>query len=318
MRALIVDGQNNHDIWPKTTAMMRRYLEETGLFTVDVARTAAVWQGEPCQDDGGATAERRRRLLEAYPVPGWKPEPVSVMPLADPDFKPDFAAYDVVVSNLGMGTAPWPRETELAFERFVAGGGGFVPVHAANNAFPHWLEYNRMCGLGGWAGRDEGWGPRLYLEDDGRVVRDPSPGAAGSHGHESEFLVTMRNLAHPVARGMPAAWMHAMDELYERLRGPAEGLDILATAFADVEGNACYWAPLKGSGKHEPMAMSRDYGEGRVFHTVLGHFDYSMECVGFITLLQRGAEWAARGTVSQALPQDFPTKDCASVRPWKD
>ena len=40
LRALIVDGQNNHGIWPKTTKMMKKYLEQTGLFTVDVATTA--------------------------------------------------------------------------------------------------------------------------------------------------------------------------------------------------------------------------------------------------------------------------------------
>src|SRR5262245_32564327 len=41
MRALIIEGQNNHGVWPKTSQMMKHYLEETGLFTVDIARTAA-------------------------------------------------------------------------------------------------------------------------------------------------------------------------------------------------------------------------------------------------------------------------------------
>ena len=43
LKALIVDGQNNHLVWPKSTIMMQRYLEETGLFEVDVARTHYVW-----------------------------------------------------------------------------------------------------------------------------------------------------------------------------------------------------------------------------------------------------------------------------------
>jgi len=38
-KALIVDGQNNHKVWPKSTVMMKQYLEATGLFQVDVART---------------------------------------------------------------------------------------------------------------------------------------------------------------------------------------------------------------------------------------------------------------------------------------
>ena len=39
LKALIIDGQNNHSAWPKTTAMMKKYLEKSGRFTVDVERT---------------------------------------------------------------------------------------------------------------------------------------------------------------------------------------------------------------------------------------------------------------------------------------
>jgi hypothetical protein len=40
-----------------------------------------------------------------------------------------------------------------------------------------------------------------------------------------------------------------------------------------------------------------------------------MECVGFITTLQRGTEWAATGKVTLTdVPEDFPTADKVSVR----
>ena len=45
IKALIVDGQNNHAAWPKTTIIMRDYLKETGLFEVDIARTKFTWNG---------------------------------------------------------------------------------------------------------------------------------------------------------------------------------------------------------------------------------------------------------------------------------
>jgi hypothetical protein len=51
-----------------------------------------------------------------------------------------------------------------------------------------------------------------------------------------------------------------------------------------------------------------------VFHTVLGHADYSIKCVGFITTLQRGTEWAATGEVTIPVPSDFPTKNEARSR----
>ena len=46
MKALIVDGQNNHEVWPKSTIMMKHYLEESGLFEVEVARTHYLWKSE--------------------------------------------------------------------------------------------------------------------------------------------------------------------------------------------------------------------------------------------------------------------------------
>ena len=38
IKALIVDGQNNH-AWQETTPVLKKLLEETGLFEVDVATT---------------------------------------------------------------------------------------------------------------------------------------------------------------------------------------------------------------------------------------------------------------------------------------
>jgi len=62
--------------------------------------------------------------------------------------------------------------------------------------------------------------------------------------------------------------------------------------------------------------MTIHYGKGRVFHTPMGHGNDSQECVGFITTLQRGAEWAATGTVDVAVPTDFPTANTTSSRPF--
>ena len=69
----------------------------------------------------------------------------------------------MVVSN--YNGKRWPAETESDFAAYVTGGGGFVAVHAANNAFPDWPEFNRMIGLGGWEGRNEKWGPYLYFNE---------------------------------------------------------------------------------------------------------------------------------------------------------
>ncbi len=293
LKALIIDGQNNHSVWPKGTMMMKSYLEATGLFAVSVERTAFTWQGAD--------------LIGKYPLPSGAKTTALPEPKPDPNFKPAFSNYDVVISNFGWRAAPWPEETRRGLEAYVRGGGGLVIVHAANNSFGDWLEFNRMIGLGGWGDRDERSGPYVYHNSDGKLIRDTTPGKAGSHGPQHEFLITIRDTSHPITRGMPAQWLHAKDELYDRLRGPAENLQVLASTFSD--------AAQKGTGRHEPMMMTIDYGKGRAFHTPMGHAEDALECVGFIVTFQRGTEWAATGKVTKSgLPADFPTATKASRR----
>lgn len=293
MKALIIDGQNNHSAWPKTTFMMKKYLEDTKLFEVDIARTKYTWRGG--------------KLVEQFPLEGVKTEE---FPKArtDPDFRPDFSKYDVVVSNFGFGAAPWPKETQEAFTSYIRGGGGLVVVHAADNSFGDWDEYNKMIGIGGWGGRNEKSGPYIYLGEDGKVIRDDSPGNGGHHGSQHPFSIVVRDTEHPITKGMPREWLHAKDELYDKLRGPGVNMQILATAYASPE--------FGGSGRHEPMLMTITYGEGRIFHTPMGHADYSQECVGFIATLQRGTEWAATGKVTVPLPDDFPAAEKESSRKY--
>lgn len=291
MKALIIDGQNNHPTWPKTTVMMRSYLEQTGMFEVDIARTKFTWQG--------------KNLLERYALPGV--DTVNLRkPKADPDYAPDFAAYDVVLSNFGNSAAPWPEATKAAFEAYVSGGGGLIVVHAADNSFGDWPAFNEMIGVGGWGGRNVSAGPRVFFDEDGKLVRDTGRGPTGSHGPQHEFVVDIREPEHPITRGMPSAWLHAKDELYSSLRGPAQNMTVLASAYASPS--------MRGTGRHEPVMMVISHGKGRIFHSTLGHADYSMEGVGFIVSLQRGAEWAATGKVTQPIPDDFPTEAQATKR----
>lgn len=258
IKVLIIDGQNNHDNWVQTSPLMKGYLEETGLFEVDINSTA--------------------------------PEGQSV-----DQFAPAFSNYNVVLLN--YNGADWSTATEKAFEKFVADGGGVVSIHAADNSFPKWAAYNKMIGLGGWGNRTEKDGPYVYYNDQGKLVRDETAGAGGSHGKFHAFKIKTRN-QHPITKGLPEIWMHSADELYDRMRGPAENMEVLATAYSAKEQN--------GTGRDEPMMMVLKYGKGRIFHTTLGHGNESQQCVGFITYLQRGTEWVATGKVTQKAPADFP------------
>lgn len=290
IKVLIVDGQNNHGVWPKSTIMMKQYLEETGLFTVDIERTQYLWKGE------GEKA--------FLPLANTGASAFLKQPKTDPDFCPKFSKYDVVVSNFGWKAASWSEKTQKAFDKFVKKGGGFIAVHAANNSFPKWLNYNKMIGLGGWGGRNEKDGPYVYYNNQGKLITDTSKGNGGTHGKKHEFPITIREENHPITKGMPKVWLTTVDECYAKLRGPAENMTILATG-KDQNKNA-------PTDRHEPIFIVTNYGKGRVFNTILGHDAVSFQSVGFITSFTRAAEWVARGKVTQEIPSNFPNADKSS------
>lgn len=295
LKALIVDGQNKyHGHWPKTTQMMKQYLEETDRFTVDIERTKYLLQGE---------------LAKEFPLDDGKDYEFLDVGKTDPDFAPTWSDYDLVIVNQGFGAAQWPEDTKTAFEKYMAQGGGLVVVHAADNCFPQWKEYNLMTGLGGWGNRSEKDGPYVYYDQEGQLVRDDAPGSGGDHGPQHAYEIVVR-AEHPITDGLPSSWRHAKDELYQKLRGPAENMTVLATAWADKQ--------YKGTQRHEPLIMTVDYKKGRTFHLALGHADVAFECVGFITVFKRGCEWAATGDVTLTqIPDDFPGTEVPSRRKFE-
>ena len=260
VRVLIVDGQNNHN-WKGTTPILKDVLTKSGRFAVEVATTPA--NGQPKE--------------------AWS------------SFRPKFADYGAVLSNYNGES--WPEPVQRDLEDYVAKGGGLVIVHAANNSFPEWTEFNKMIGLG-W--RDAKFGDRLTVDDKGQAVRTPKgEGPGAGHGAQHEFTVIVREREHPVMQGLPVEWLHTKDELYHGQRGPAASMNVLATAFAAKQTG--------GTDAHEPMVWWIPYGKGKVFTTVMGHAEYSMQCVGFQAIVNRGTEWAATGKVTIPVPAQFPT-----------
>ncbi|MEJ6601771.1 MAG: ThuA domain-containing protein [Verrucomicrobiia bacterium] len=292
IKVMLLTGQSNkYHNWQGSSAAIRQHLEVAGIFQVDTVVAPAL---------GGDFSS----------------------------FAPNWSDYQAVV--LDYDGEEWPESAKASFVKYVKNGGGLVTVHGTNNSFAYWPEFLAMTGVGGWGGRNlydpilspddpsratnrnETWGPRVYWEC-GEMVHDDSPGGA-THPPRHDFLVTVRDYDHPVTRDLPEVWLHANDEVYANLRGPAKNISILATGFADPT--------LKNASPHnEPIIFTIGYGKGRILQNTMGHVGAkedatvpSVQSVGFIVTLQRGVEWAATGEVTQSVPGDFPTAYHTSLR----
>ncbi len=302
IKVLIVDGQNNHQ-WATTTPLLKRILEESGRFAVEVSTTPAGKPPAPRMAKDATPAQKAAHPENLKKHAAAEAEHAAKSPALWAKWHPKFSNYAVVISN--YNGERWPEAVRNAFVAYVRGGGGFVSYHAANNAFPEWPEYNEMIGVGGWGQRDEKSGPYLRLRD-GKWIHDLTAGRGGSHGPQLEFVVVAQEPGHPILRGLPAKWMHAKDELYESLRGPAKNVSVLAAAYCER------------TKEHEPMLMAIPYGQGRVFHTALGHAVDAINGLGFQLTLLRGTEWAATGRVTAPAPKpDALPADRAALRPVK-
>ncbi len=179
------------------------------------------------------------------------------------------STYDVIFVDYN-GPA-WSDAAKNNFVGAIRGGTGLCILHAADNAFDGWQEYEEMCAL-------------CWREGT-------------AHGRYHTFDITITNPDHPITRGLPPVIKDHPDELYHRLvhmhNAPYE---TIATAFSSEESG--------GTGQDEPALLVKTYGAGRVFHCILGHvwpggvMD-TFENPDFQRLLRRGCEWAATGEVQE-------------------
>jgi len=266
INVLIIGGQNNHD-WSKSTPHFEKILD---------------------------AAEGIESTVNNAPV---KDSPQSDWDV----WRPDFSQYDCVL--LDYNGDMWPEEVKTSFIDYVQGGGSVIVIHAANNSFGGWTEFEEMVGLL-WRGTNFGYS--LYIDDDGNLVREePNEGRGMGHGGQYDWIMTTRDLEHPITEGMPVNWFHVKDELYHGQRGPAKDINILITAYSDpAEGR-------NGTGKHEPMVWWVPYGEGVCLTNLMGHVGSldPLDCVGFKTVLIRSVEWLAKGECATPIPDNFPTNE---------
>jgi type 1 glutamine amidotransferase len=174
----------------------------------------------------------------------------------------DMDQYDVLLSNWNSwpeNELRWPAAAEEGLLKFVRGGGGLLFFHSGTTAFYSWPAFKEIS-TSAWI-LDSTW-----------------------HGPVSQVKVTPLNDEHPVTRGLSEFYI--TDELWIDAE-KNESFEVLGVA-ANTE---------EDSGE-QPAIFVKSYGQGRIFHTILGHDERALENPGFQSLIIRAAEWAPTGQVS--------------------
>jgi uncharacterized protein len=269
LQVLIITGSHQVHDWPNTTAILKKTLEGTGRFDVTVTEDPATYL-TPANLKRFQVLMLHYRETRAGAVQRW--------PVLDQNYAPtgEFKEYPGKPGR-------WPAAAEQALLNAVSSGTGLVVIHYATSAFDtpaevNWPEYETLVG-GGWR-QSKGF---------------------GGHGAQVQFKVKITNHDHPITKGFPAEFLHTKDELWHNSL-VLEGDTVLATAFDDTVGGLRPTA----TNKDEPDIWVRQYGKGRVYTNLLSHGPDQMRLSpGYLSLIQRGTEWAATGKVTIPLPKNF-------------
>jgi hypothetical protein len=184
---------------------------------------------------------------------------------------PALQKYDLIIVNADR------RDPEFKFTKaqqeallaFVRAGHGYVSIHGADNAAPDWLpEWRDMLG-----------GIFSHIgQPDGKV-------------RKGTYTIKIADTSHSITRGL--ADFELKDELYYNMQ-MQPGVEPLATT--EYDGGT--W----------PVAWTRTFGQGRVFHTPLGHRDFGPEKEdplrnpNLTKLVIQGVDWVAGGALQRRAP----------------
>lgn len=176
---------------------------------------------------------------------------------------PAFSTYDILIvpsDRRDPDSKLSPRRQEAIFS-FVKSGRGYVSIHGGDNAAADWLpEWREM--LGG-----------IFSHQ----------GLPDGKTRKGSYTVKIVDRDHPVAQGLDD--FNIKDELYYQIQMQPDVKPIATVRYQDKD-----W----------PVAWTREYGSGRVFHTPLGHQgwkdpqkDDPLRDPNLARLIVQGVDWTA-------------------------
>ncbi len=150
---------------------------------------------------------------------------------------------------------------EIAFERYIQAGGGYVGVHAAADTEYDWGWYGRLAG---------GW----FLDHPG--INDSSPNV-------QEGVFNVVDSTHIATKHLTNPWKHT-DEFYSYKKLNPDTKVLLKIDESSYQGG-------HKMGDH-PMSWYHDFDGGRAFYTALGHTEESFTEEPFLKHLLGGIQYA--------------------------
>ncbi|MGI8634358.1 MAG: ThuA domain-containing protein [Segetibacter sp.] len=152
-------------------------------------------------------------------------------------------------------------DQQLAFERYIQAGGGYVGVHAAADTEYSWGWYGRLVGG--------------YFFDH--------PGIHDTFPNVQEGVFNVVDQTNNATKHLPKQWKRR-DEFYSFKKLNPDTKVLLTLDESTYQGG-------KRMGTH-PMAWYHEYDGGRAFYTALGHTEESFADPLYLKHLLAGIQYA--------------------------
>ena len=156
----------------------------------------------------------------------------------------------------------YDKEKLKELEKFLSRGGGYVILH-----------------------------PAVIIPEGVNIVEEATQlmGLAWEYGYtrwrHGQMSLKIAAKDHPICLGLPET-IDLLDEAYWPLKGERSKVTVLATSDETISEDADQTKP-------EPMFYCYQYGNGRVFSCILGHYTWTFDDPYFRILMLRGMAWAA-------------------------
>ena len=179
----------------------------------------------------------------------------------------NLAQFDVIIFLSTTGDI-LNAEQQMAMEKFIRSGKGFVGIHSAADTEYGWPWYQKLVG---------------------RTFR--------IHPEVQTAKLKVENRSFPGLETMPDVFLWT-DEWYDFGGENVDGLTYLLSVDESTYDVEAYWggpARGKGMGDFHPIAWHHRFEGGRSFYTALGHLSASYEDTMLLSHIYGGIYWAATG-----------------------